>query len=102
MHKDVEDELANNEKSIFEAVFIDPTEYHDKANVFLIVTLDEAEHRRHFFEPEYRTETDELKENFQAVRLIQQYLIEEAQNLNVRVIHNDTDLKDVLKKFELN
>ena len=94
MSADVSIIFSKADRTIFEAVFIDPDQYYDKTNVFLIVTLDEDEHREHFFEPVYRKETDETKENFLAVRMIQDYLIEEAKSLNVKVIHNtDSTMK---------
>lgn len=97
MHETVNGELAKHKEVILEGVFIDPVQWHTKANLFLIVTTDEAKHRKQFFE--HRPETDEKKENFQAVRMIQEYLIEEAANLNIRVIQNITDPDEVGEQF---
>lgn len=99
MQKDVHDKLAELDEFIFEAVFIDPAQYHTKATIFLIVTTDEADHRKHFFER--WPETDERIESFRAVRIIQEYLIEEAKDLGIKIIHNIGTPEEVLKNFKL-
>jgi len=97
MRKDVDRVLDEHDKVILEAVFIDPAPYRNKAKVFLLVCLDEAIHKRQFFEK--RKETDESKQNFVAVRMMQEYLIEEAQKLDVKVIRNDTAPQVVLEQM---
>lgn len=87
MQKDVDRVLVKHDKVILEAVFIDPALYRNKAKVFLLVCLDEDTHKKQFFEQ--RKETDESKQNFTAARMIQEYLLEEAQKLNVKIINNN-------------
>lgn len=99
MQNDVRDELAKYDQVIFEAVFIDPAQYQNKANTFLIATSDETEHRKHFFER--WPETDERIESFRAVRIIQEYLIEEAKDLGIKIIYNTGTPGEVLKKIIL-
>lgn len=98
MRSEVDRVLSENEKVILEAVFIDPAPYRDKANVFLLVCLDEATHRKQFFEQ--RKETDESKENFAAIRMMQEFLLEEAKELNVKVIRNNATPQVVLEQFK--
>lgn len=97
MRKDVDRVLVEYDKVILEAVFIDPAPYRNKAKVFLLVCLDEDVHKKQFFET--RKETEESKQNFAAVRMIQEYLIEEAQKLDVKVIRNDAAPQVVLEQM---
>lgn len=89
MHKDVDKVLDKHKEVILEAVFIDPVKYHNRAKMYLLVCTDEATHRKQFFKK--RAETDESRENFLAIRMIQEFLLNEAKKLKVKVIQNDSN-----------
>jgi 2-phosphoglycerate kinase len=97
MRKDVDRVLVEYDKVILEAVFIDPVPYLNEAKVFLLVCLDEGTHKKQFFE--HRKETDESKQNFTAVRMMQEYLLEEAQKLNVKIIYNNDTQELVVERL---
>ncbi len=97
MRKDVDEVLTKQKNVILEAVFIDPVSYYNEVKVYLLVCLDEDTHRKQFFEK--RKETDESKQNFAAVRMMQEYLLEEAQKLDVKVIRNDAAPQVVLEQM---
>lgn len=99
MRKDVDEILKKQKNVILEAVFIDPVSYYNEAKVYLLVCLDEDTHRKQFFKQ--RKETDESKQNFAAVRMMQEYMLEEAQKLNIKIIYNN-DTPEVVSENLVN
>lgn len=93
----VDRELAKRPGVIFEASFLDPAQY-PSASIYLVVTPDEARHRRQFFE--HREVSEELNEGFRASRLMQAYLIEEANKFKLAIIRNIKDEGALLAQFE--
>jgi 2-phosphoglycerate kinase len=100
----IEKVLAQYPEVIFEAAFLDPTVFqHNK--LYLVVTTDELKHReqffrgRKYFHPQYGS--NELEEGFQASRLIQDYLLAEAERLTVSVIRNKSDENALAAQFSL-
>ncbi|HJQ07936.1 MAG TPA: hypothetical protein VJ836_00470 [Candidatus Saccharimonadales bacterium] len=100
MHPYIDKELAERPNVIFEAAFLDP-KVQQNSELFLVVTADENKHReqffrdRKFFHPQYGS--TELEEGFKASRLLQDYLIEEAQRL---IVFNDKNQEELLSQFK--
>jgi 2-phosphoglycerate kinase len=98
----IEKELTERKSIIFEAAFLDPSKTKGD-ELYLVVTSNENKHRKQFFKerkyfhPEYGTK--ELEEGFEASRLIQSYLIEEASKLRVNIIENDSNEQVLLSQF---
>lgn len=97
----VKKELTARPNLIFEAAFLDPT-VQPNGKLYLVVTLDEDTHREHFYRyrkffPQYGSA--QLKEGFKASRLIQDYLIKEAQKLKVTIIYNDNNQEALTNQF---
>lgn len=93
----VDNELAKHEKVIFEAAFLTPLVYNDKWPLILVVTKDEAKHRQQFFSKRPQSHINE--QNFTASRILQDYLINEATDLDVEIVENDASLDDSAKKI---
>lgn len=93
----VDDELAKHEKVIFEVAFLTPQVYDGKLPLILVVTRDEAKHRQQFFGK--RQESHINEQNFAASRILQDYLISEAADLNVEIVENNASLDDSAKKI---
>lgn len=74
---------------IAEAVYVDPNLVTEdkEAVITLLVTRSEELHYSHFFL--HRKHTDEEDSQFRAARLIQEYLIEEAEKLGVKILENN-------------
>ncbi len=71
---------------IVEAAFLDPEILSGLGELVLVVVRDEQKHRNQFFE--HREEDANNIETFPATRIIQDYLIEEAQRYNIKIIEN--------------
>jgi 2-phosphoglycerate kinase len=83
----LDNEIAiHGENLILEAVFMDPA-YSDLGPAFLVVTPDEARHKEQFFQNRVRDENNE--ELFLAARVLQDILIDMAQQRNIPVITNE-------------
>jgi 2-phosphoglycerate kinase len=55
--------------------------------MILIITSDEEQHKRQFFE---HRENDQINiEEFRATRIIQDFLINEAKSLNIEIMENE-------------
>ena len=72
---------------ILEASFLDPKEIQELGKLILVVAPDEQQHCKQYFE--HREESTEQNENFQAVRIIQDFLIQEAKKYPVTTVQND-------------
>lgn len=84
----VQDEAAKTGCYILEAGFLDPNVLRSQGRLILFTTQDEKHHRRQFFS--HREKLLDISGNeFKAARIIQDYLIEEAERLNVEVLDND-------------
>ncbi len=92
----VDRELAKYANVIFEAAFLDPAGYSSN-DLFLVVTADKSKHRSQFFDQ--RQEMAETLEEFTAARMIQDYLLDEAKRLDIKVIENAGDLDGLIRQF---
>jgi 2-phosphoglycerate kinase len=87
----VEREISKySDDFILEAAFLDPYLVEIKGQLMLVVTSDAKEHERQYFE--HRDRDENHKETFQAVRMIQDYLLKEVISYSVRVIENGKDI----------
>jgi 2-phosphoglycerate kinase len=93
----VNETVSTQNNLIFDAAFLDPSKYQSKAKLFLLVTLKEEVHYEHYFVN--RIKTKEIEEGFTASRIIQNYLVEEAQKLPVIVIENDSDPEIIVDRI---
>lgn len=71
---------------IFDAAFIDPNSVKSLGAVILIIALDEKLHREHFFVN--RENTLDTIHEFQVARLVQEYLIQEAKDLGIKIVES--------------
>lgn len=97
--------LQNKESFIFEAAFFDPNLVGNNDRVLrklsaksdhysLLITSDESQHRKQFYHHiEKRLNLKDTQ--FQATRMVQEYLIKEAKKLNIIIIENN-GLKDMV------
>lgn len=90
--------ITSNPDCIFEVAFLDPHDYLDTAQLYLITTPDEQRHRKQFFQE--RMITNDTTSEFTASRLVQDYLISEAKALNVPIIVNDGVSSLLLEQFK--
>ncbi|MBI4268668.1 AAA family ATPase [Candidatus Uhrbacteria bacterium] len=83
----VSKEISQSKDSlILEGAFLDPEELSKYGRIILILASDEIKHRSQYFQQ--REETDMQIENFQAARMIQSYLINEAKSYAVEILEN--------------
>ncbi len=94
MSEIVSREIEKSDRLIVEGAFLDPNILNSLGKMVLVVTSDEAEHRKHFFEN--RLEEEDKINEFKAVRLVQESLITEARNLNIDIIENNDKILDQL------
>ncbi len=85
------------EKLILEAAFLDPWHLVDRGRLILVVTQDISKHEEQYFQHRERTQIH--NESFQAARIIQDHLMQEADKYSVVVIDNDADASIVVSKF---
>lgn len=72
---------------VAEAVYIDPSKFlKQDTKVNLVITSNEELHYSHFFL--HREHSNEEDTQFKAARYIQEYLIEEAEKLDIEIIDN--------------
>jgi 2-phosphoglycerate kinase len=85
---------------VAEAVYIDPTAVQDSESIVtLLVTNNEDQHYSHFFL--HREHSEEENTQFKAARYIQEYLVEEATSLRVKIIENNQTDSTMLSGVEL-
>ncbi len=83
---------------IFEAAFLEPRRIEAIGSLVLdTVTSDEEKHRRQYFE--HRTKSDENEEQFQAGRILQNYLLAEARGFAVTIVENEGEMGEIVKKI---
>lgn len=88
----VENEIKQQHMNvIFEGAFIDPQTYVQQAQVILIVVRDEKLHKNQFYTHREKL-FDIYKNEFKAARILQEYLIEEAEKLGVTIVENNPDV----------
>lgn len=75
------------ESLIMEGAFLDPKELNQLGKLVLVITSDEAKHRSQYFQ--HREQNDNHIESFEAARIIQSYLINEARNYKAEIIENN-------------
>lgn len=82
----VNEEINNKNQVIMEGSFLDPNVIKDKGRMILVITVNEEQHKNQFFEHRERNNANE--EEFGAVRIIQDFLINEAEGLNIEILKN--------------
>jgi len=87
---------ARKEGCIAEAAFLDPFSLKNNGLVILITVPDEEKHRQQFLE--HRTKDAFTNGQFENARLIQDFLIKEANELNISTIENFLDLNFLIEK----
>lgn len=80
-------EISQHKDSlILEGAFLDPGALNGLGKLILIITSDESKHRSQYFQ--HREQSDIQIENFKAVRIIQNYLIDKAKSYTVEILEN--------------
>lgn len=87
---------AHKEGCVAEAAFIDPSLLQDKGYVMLIVVPSEEKHRSQFLE--HRTADAFVNGQFENARIIQDFLVKEARQLNVPIIENNGSMDELVEK----
>ena len=82
----VNKEIQNHDEVVMEGAFLDPNLLKSVGEVILVVTLDEKQHRDRFFN--HREKNEANLEEFKAARIIQDFLVKEAEDLNIEIIEN--------------
>jgi 2-phosphoglycerate kinase len=95
----VEDRMRGSVDLIVDGAFLDPNELKDYGKMILITAVDEEKHRRDYFQNRPH-EQDKIDE-FNSARLVQEYLIKEAQDLNIKIIDNDDTFEQKLNSLSL-
>jgi|SRR3989338_49402 len=80
-------EVQNHKAVIIEGAFLDPNLLKDLGRLILVITSDEEQHRRQFFQ--HREKSEDNISEFKAVRIIQNFLINEAKALNIEIKENE-------------
>lgn len=97
--KAVEKEIENYDSLILEGAFLDPRILMKYGKVILLTTTEEKKHKHQFL-----SHTEKLLDfrgnEFKAARIIQKYFIDEATELGVEIIENDTDVQENIKTIE--
>jgi len=82
----VNKEIDNLDKILIEGAFLDPNLLNNNGRMILVIAPDEEEHRNQFFE--HRENNDANLEEFRAARIIQEFLVDEAGDLNLEILEN--------------
>ncbi len=88
-------EVERHTQVVVESAFLDPNIISNRGEVLLVITKDEALHKSYFFQN--RSESEESLNEFKAARLVQDYLIEEAEKLNIKIIENNSDIRNKIE-----
>ncbi|OGN03339.1 MAG: hypothetical protein A2651_02545 [Candidatus Yanofskybacteria bacterium RIFCSPHIGHO2_01_FULL_42_12] len=83
----VAEEVKNHNEVIMEGAFLDPNLLKDLGKLILVITSNEEQHRKQFFQ--HREESEDNISEFEAARIIQDFLIDEAKGLNVEIKENE-------------
>lgn len=84
----VEDKTKQLEGYIIEGAFLDPLHVSAFGIPKLLVTLDEARHKRQFYRHREKL-LDVYGNEFRSARFNQEFLIQEAQELGIEIIYNN-------------
>ncbi len=79
---------------IMESAFLDPNLLSGIGKLILIITTNENKHRSQYFK--YREQNESNIETFQVTRIIQNYLLQEAKSLPVKVIENNFEVESLV------
>lgn len=93
------DEVKYRGDLILEGAFLDPVSLKKFGKVVLLTTMDESRHRRQFLRHREKL-LDITMSEFRAARMVQEYLIEEAQRLGVDILDNDRDLETLAEQIK--
>jgi len=74
-----------HEHVIIDGAFLDPMKLKEKGKMFLIVQNDKSLHEKNTFEGKGRERNEKTIQEFVVARLIQEYLIEEAQKIQIPI-----------------
>jgi len=83
---------------VVEAAFLDPASLKDNGAVMLITVPSEEKHRGQFLV--HRTEDAFTNGQFENARIIHEFLMQEAKELNIPVLENDGDLNSLAEKSQ--
>ncbi|NTW14583.1 MAG: hypothetical protein HGB37_01255 [Candidatus Moranbacteria bacterium] len=92
----VEREVSLREDAIIEASFLDPVRLMSSGRMLLLTIPSESLHRERFLV--HRTEKSFLHGQFENARIIQEFLIAEADRLAIDVVENTGDLNDLMER----
>lgn len=84
----VELEIKNHENLILEGAFLDPHLVRNFGKPILLTVTDEKRHERQFLSHREKL-LDFQRGEFKAARILQKYLIAEAENLHIEIVKND-------------
>jgi 2-phosphoglycerate kinase len=94
-------EIKIKETFILESAFLDPNVVNKYGKVILLTTMDESRHRTQFL-THIEKILDFRGNEFRSARIVQDYLISEAKNLNIKIIDNDQIIgKDEIQIFKI-
>lgn len=85
----VEKEILKGSDFIMEGAFLDPNFLIEFGKPILLVTSDENKHLSQFLKHREKL-LDFHKNEFRAARMIQNYLISEAEKLGIEIIENES------------
>lgn len=91
-------EIKNYQNFILEAAFLVPKSLKNEGMIFLITTIDEQEHKEHFFKHRNKT-NDLINSEFKAARIIQGFLIEEAKSLGIKILDNHRNPEELIQEI---
>ena len=89
-------EIRDSKSTIIEGAFLDPNLLKKYGRVILLTTVDEQQHKKQFLQ--HREKLLDFKgEEFQAARLIQEFLIDEAKELDFEIVENGVEFQKLVK-----
>ena len=93
LKKAVADEVKKHRSAVFEGAFLDPHLLTQLGKPILLIASDEKRHRKQFLH--HIDRLLDLKGNeFKSARLVQEYLIKEAEKLNIQIVDNQTSVEN--------
>ena len=91
LHPYVQNLISRSENNfVAEGAFLKPKTFITKGKIFLVLEKNEEIHMGNFFEN--REINEENVKNFKVARVIQDYLIEESEKLNIEIISSNEKL----------
>lgn len=99
LRNSVDSEIRQQQKSfIVEAAFLDPRRLQTIGSGVLLTTVDKQRHKKQFLHHREKI-FDFAGHEFQAARLIQDYLVEEAKKLKIDMVDNSGSEEEVVLKL---